>query len=122
LEAGWVLRAGLDAVEKRKILSHICVTIDGVWIGEWIYCPLIHDSELQAITAPPLISTIHKPPQHLLSLFKPALLSLAVPWLRLLTLQILQLDALRFYLHSLPCRTATELTLSLVYKISALTT
>jgi hypothetical protein len=28
-----------------------------------------HDSELQAITAPPLISTIHKSPQHPLSLF-----------------------------------------------------
>jgi hypothetical protein len=26
-----------------------------------------HDSELQAITAPPLISKIHKSPQHLLS-------------------------------------------------------
>jgi hypothetical protein len=26
-----------------------------------------HDSELQAITAPPLISTIHKSPQHPLS-------------------------------------------------------
>jgi hypothetical protein len=31
-----------------------------------------HDSELQAITAPPLISTIHKSPQHPLSLFQPA--------------------------------------------------
>jgi hypothetical protein len=28
-----------------------------------------HDSELQAITAPPLISTTHKSPQHPLSLF-----------------------------------------------------
>jgi hypothetical protein len=28
-----------------------------------------HDSELQAITAPPLLSTIYKSPQHLLSLF-----------------------------------------------------
>jgi hypothetical protein len=31
-----------------------------------------HDSELQTITAPPLISTIHKSPQHPLSLFQPA--------------------------------------------------
>jgi hypothetical protein len=31
-----------------------------------------HDSELQAITEPPLISTIHKSPQHPLSLFQPA--------------------------------------------------
>jgi hypothetical protein len=28
-----------------------------------------HDLELQAIKAPPLISTIHKSPQHTLSLF-----------------------------------------------------
>jgi hypothetical protein len=31
-----------------------------------------HDSELQAITAPPLISTICKSPQHTLSLFQSA--------------------------------------------------
>jgi hypothetical protein len=29
----------------------------------------IYDSELQAVTAPPLISTIHKSPQHPLSPF-----------------------------------------------------
>jgi hypothetical protein len=50
-----------------------------------------HNSELEAITAPPLISTIHKTPQHTLSLFQPAMSSLAVPWQRLLTLKILQL-------------------------------
>jgi hypothetical protein len=31
-----------------------------------------HDSELQAITAPPLIATIHKSPQHPISHFQPA--------------------------------------------------
>jgi hypothetical protein len=31
-----------------------------------------HDSQLQATTAPPLISTIHKSPQHQLSLFPPS--------------------------------------------------
>jgi hypothetical protein len=30
-----------------------------------------HDSELQATTAPMLISTVHKSPQHPLSLFQP---------------------------------------------------
>jgi hypothetical protein len=64
-----------------------------------------HDWELQAITVPPLISTIHKSPQHLLSLFQPAISSLAVPLQRLLTLQIIQLHALRSSLHSLLCRT-----------------
>jgi hypothetical protein len=52
-----------------------------------------HDSELQAITAPPLISTIHKSPQHLLSLFQPAVSLPLVPWQRLLTVEILQLHA-----------------------------
>jgi hypothetical protein len=54
-----------------------------------------YDSELQAITAPPLISTIHKSQQHPLSLFQPAVSSPAVPWQRLLTVDILQLHALR---------------------------
>jgi hypothetical protein len=64
-----------------------------------------HDPELQAITAPPLISTIHKSPQHPLSLFQPAVFSSAVSWQRLLTVEIIQLHAVRFHLHSLPCRT-----------------
>jgi hypothetical protein len=50
------------------------------------------DSELQAITAPPLISTILKLPQHVLSLFQPAVSSQAVPWQRLFTVEILQLQ------------------------------
>jgi hypothetical protein len=64
-----------------------------------------HDSELQAITAPSLISTLYKSPQHTLSLFQPAVSSLAVPWQRILTVEILQLHALRSSLHSLPRRT-----------------
>jgi hypothetical protein len=66
---------------------------------------LTHDSELQAITAPLLISTIHESPQHPLSLFQPGVYSPAIPWQRLLTMESLQLHALRFYLRSLPCRT-----------------
>jgi hypothetical protein len=54
----------------------------------------------QAVTALPRIST-----QHPLSLFQPVVTSSAVPWQQLLTVEILQLHALRFYLHSLPCRT-----------------
>jgi hypothetical protein len=64
-----------------------------------------HDSELQVITAPPPISTIRISPQHPLSLFQPAVSSLAIPWQRLLTVEILQLHVLRFCLHSLLCRT-----------------
>jgi hypothetical protein len=53
-----------------------------------------HDWELQVTTAPPLISTIHKSPQQTLSLFQQPMSSPAVPWQRLLTVEILQLPAL----------------------------
>jgi hypothetical protein len=59
-----------------------------------------HDSELQVITASPLISIIHKSPQHSLSHFQPA-----VRWQLLLTMDILQLHALMASLHRLPYRT-----------------
>jgi hypothetical protein len=59
-----------------------------------------HVSELQEITAPPLISTIHKSPQNLLSLFQPVSSS-AVTWQWFLTVQILQLHALKSTLHRL---------------------
>jgi hypothetical protein len=42
------------------ILSCVCVTIDGVWIGEWIYWSLTHDSELQALAVLLLIYTPYK--------------------------------------------------------------
>jgi hypothetical protein len=51
------------------------------------------------------LSTIHKLPQHLLSLFQPDVFSPAIPWQWLLTMEFLQLHALRSSLHSLPCRT-----------------
>jgi hypothetical protein len=63
----------------------------------------IHDSELQAITAPSLIPTIHKSPQHPLNLFQPAVYSPTVPWQRLLTVEILRLHALRFYFNNWLC-------------------
>jgi hypothetical protein len=56
-----------------------------------------HDSELQVITAPSLISTIHKSPQHRLSLFQPTVSSPDVPWQRLLTVEILQLPVLTLF-------------------------
>jgi hypothetical protein len=90
------------------------VTIDVVWVGEQIYCSYIYTqhSEPQAITAPSLISTLYKSPQHLLSLFQPAVLKPAVPRQRLLTVEILQVHALRSSiqpplqnsLNTAPCR------------------
>jgi hypothetical protein len=63
------------------------------------------DSELQAITTPQLKSKIHKSPQHPLSFFQPAVSSPAVPWQRLLTVEILQIHALKSSLHRLQYRT-----------------
>jgi hypothetical protein len=48
-----------------------------------------------------LSSTIDKSPQHTLSLFQPAVSSPAVPWQRLVTVEILQLHALKSFLHRL---------------------
>jgi hypothetical protein len=50
-----------------------------------------HDSELQVFTMQSLITTIHKSPQHPLSLFQPTVSSPVVPWQRLLTAEIVQL-------------------------------
>jgi hypothetical protein len=52
-----------------------------------------HDPELQAITAPPLMSTVHKSPQQPLSLFQAPVSLPAVTRKRLPKLKILQLDA-----------------------------
>jgi hypothetical protein len=48
------------------------VTIDGVldWVLD-LLTTYAHDLELQSVTTPPLISIIHKSPQHPLSLFHP---------------------------------------------------
>jgi hypothetical protein len=67
-----------------------------------------HSLELQAITRPLLISTIHKSPQHT-SLFQPTVFSPAVPWQLLLTVEIIQLHLFRSFLHSFSCRTASQL-------------
>jgi hypothetical protein len=48
----------------------VWITIDGVWLGYCMYWTLIHTTRnYKQFTAPPLISTIHKSPQHTLSLF-----------------------------------------------------
>jgi hypothetical protein len=71
------------------------VTIDGVWTGYWIYW---HNSELQVIKAPLVISTIHKSLLQTLSCLQPAVSSTAVSWKRMLIVEILQLPALRSFL------------------------
>jgi hypothetical protein len=61
-----------------------------------------HHSEPHVITALSLISTLYKSPQHLLSLFQPAVSSPAVSWQWFLTVEILQFRA---HWHSRPRRT-----------------
>jgi hypothetical protein len=77
------------------------------WGIDWILDLLstyAHHSELHIIITLTLISTLHKSPQYPLSLFQPAVSSRAVPWQRLLTVEILQLPALRSFCHNRPCR------------------
>jgi hypothetical protein len=69
----------------------------------------IDHSELRASTELLLISTIHNSPQHLLSLFQPAMSSPTVPRQQLLTVEILQLPTLTSFLHQLSYRTACQL-------------
>jgi hypothetical protein len=54
----------------------------------------IHDLKIQIITTPPLIFKIHKSPYYTLSLFQRAVFSEALPWQRLVTVEVLQLHAL----------------------------
>jgi hypothetical protein len=77
----------------------MCVTLDEVWIGYWIYRPISTSNYSAAAN-----SRIYKSQTHPLSLFQPAVSSSAVPWQWFLTVKILLHHALRFYLHSLPCR------------------
>jgi hypothetical protein len=71
---------------------------------------LPHNSELQVITAPPLISTLYKPLLQTLSLLYSAESSLAVPWQRPLTVKILQFNALTsLLLGEYPAASRTEL-------------
>jgi hypothetical protein len=51
------------------------VTIDGFRLGDWIYCTYTLNSQLQVITALPLISTLYTSSQHPLSLFQPTVSS-----------------------------------------------
>jgi hypothetical protein len=74
-----------------------------------------HNSELQVITVPSLISTIHKSPQHPLSLFQPSVLSPAISQQQLRTVGIFQLHAFIFCLQQPPMQNSAELTASPSY-------
>jgi hypothetical protein len=97
------------------------MTIERVWFGnrftDHLYIQLKTTSNYSTT------ANLHTS-QITTAFFHPAVSSAAVPWQRLLTVEILQLHTLRFSLHSLPCRTQlnSQLTLSLAYNISAHTT
>jgi hypothetical protein len=74
----------------------------------WILDLLTPLTELQAIIAPPLISTLYKSPQQPVCPSQPAVSYSAIPWQRFLTLDILQLLTLRSSYHSRPCRTLSN--------------
>jgi hypothetical protein len=88
------------------------VTKDGVWIGGWTYWPLTHTTrnykELQRHRWSPQF-TNHYSTRFALSSM---LTSPAVPWQRLLTVEILQFQVLRVYVHSLPYRTQLSASLA----------
>jgi hypothetical protein len=86
----------------------MCVTLDRVldWILD-LLTTYTHNLELQAITAPPLIPTIHKSSQHPLSLFQPAVFSPAIPWQKFLTVEILQHHTLKSSLNGSSLPTAS---------------
>jgi hypothetical protein len=71
---------------------HVFRDCDYRWGMDWwmnLLTTYKHDSELQVITVLSLISTLHKSPQYLLSIFQPAVSSPAIPWQWLLTVEIL---------------------------------
>jgi hypothetical protein len=74
-----------------------------------LYTPLGTTSNYRAIVVLHTSQIITAPAKF----FQPAV-SLAVPWQRLLTVEIPQLHALRFFLHGLPCRPAYQLNYSAI--------
>jgi hypothetical protein len=91
----------------------------GFWISEWIdhlYTRLGSTSNYSATANP------HNSPQHPLSLFQPAVSSLAVPWQRLLTVEFLLFHALKPSLHRLPAQDSLGRFSCLSYNCSARTT
>jgi hypothetical protein len=63
-----IVESFCSLLSRYQLSRYKGVTIDGVWIGECLLTTYTHHSELQAITVPLLIFTIHKSPQHSLRL------------------------------------------------------
>jgi hypothetical protein len=108
-----------SGVKRRTVSGEFYFILSRSWV--WLnagYIDLqmdlltnIYHSELRVLTLS-FIFTLHRSPQHLLSIFQSAMSSSAVPRQRLLTVEILQLHALRSSCHSRPCRTLVNWQLS----------
>jgi hypothetical protein len=108
----WVSLLG---VERLIILSRVrSVTIDGMWMREWIYWPRLVSTSNYRATA-----NLQKTPQHNLSLFQPSVASPVISWQPLLTVEIVQLAAVRFFLHKFPYKTDCQLSTELVAQARA---
>jgi hypothetical protein len=96
----------VDAIHFMNLhnqrISLVCVCDYRQGMDWWmdLLTPYTHHLELLSP-----ISTLYRSSQHPLSLFQTAMSSTAVPWQRLITVEILQLPALRSSCHSCPCRT-----------------
>jgi hypothetical protein len=91
---GWFL-------ETNIVTIYVCDNRRGMDSWTDLMTTYTHHWELQVITALSLISTLHKSLAHAMS--SPSLLD--VSWLQLLTVEMLQLLALRSSYHSRPWRT-----------------
>jgi hypothetical protein len=89
---------------RNYILPRFWMTIDEVWIGEWIYWPLIHSytrlvsTSNYSATANLYNSQITSPAKS----FPTSRVFISRSWQRLLTVKFPQLHALKFALHRLP--------------------
>jgi hypothetical protein len=100
-----------DTVSSLSYCYVVCVAIDGVWIGEWISWPLIHT--LGTTSNYSATANLHN--SQITT--APAKSFPAVPWKRILTVEILQIPIFTASLTELN----SQLSLSLAYNISTRT-
>jgi hypothetical protein len=91
-----------DLLQMQLYCHDLGVTIDVLWIGEWIHSPLIHSFGTTSNYS--AIANLHT----LQSTTATAKSLPAVPWQRLLTVGILQLHALRFWSSRRPVQNSID--------------
>jgi hypothetical protein len=105
IKAGQHLNNLITSSNVTITLSRDRVMIDGVSVGDSIYSPLIHTKHNYMYKNYSATDNLHNsqmataPAKHIL---QPPISSSAVPWQRLLTVEVLQFYALKSFLHILP--------------------